>query len=117
MFFKDNLAGTAILANTHFFAARDHIRDPDILATPPPNCGVDLLLTMRGFSTTTAEAEKKSKDITAKRGVVETAYARTKGIFISPCWRPTREVARTQLDFVVTWAFGVHNRLCDLRDQ
>ncbi len=117
-FFKENLAGSAILADTHFFAARDHIRDPDILATPPPNCSVDLL-TMRGFSTTTAEAEKKSADITSKRGVVETAYARTKGIFIPLAGGPHEKwrEPETQLDFVVTWAFGVHNRLCDLLDK
>ncbi len=39
-------------------------------------------LSARGPNADFAEAEKKSKDITAKRGVVETAYARTKGIFI-----------------------------------
>lgn len=68
--FEENLRGTAILADTHFFSARDYIKNPEILATPPKNAGVDLLRA-RGLATTTKEAKNRSKKIKETRGVVE----------------------------------------------
>lgn len=113
--FREQLGGVAILADTHFFSACDYIRHPEILATPPKNAGVDLLRS-RGFATTTKEAKKRSKKIKETRGVVEQVFAGIKHTFLPLAGGPYQvwREPETELDHVVTWACGVHNRQRDL---
>jgi hypothetical protein len=115
---EENLAGTAILADTHFFKAREYIKNPDILATPPPNIKEDKLRS-RGFALTTKEAAKKSKIIKEHRGVVEQKFANIKRTFLSLSGAPYtvwREPER-ELDYVVSLAFGVANREQEIRER
>ncbi len=116
--FKRKLAGTGILADMHFFEARAHIKDPDILATAPPKITADLLR-VRGYAEDTREAKRKSAAITKKRGVVEQIYARVKKIFLPLAGGPYHvwREPESELDYVVEWACGVHNRLIDKRDN
>jgi hypothetical protein len=109
--FEEKCAGTAILADTHFFAARELINDPEIIAPPPENATEDLLF-RRNFASDTAEAARKRNDITERRGVVEQTFASIKALsaFLAGGPGDKWQDDPDELDSVVEWVVGVHNK-------
>jgi len=109
-FFEDNLKGTGVVGDCHFFAAREFMRDPDLIAPPGDNVGIDLIRN-RGFARNMAEAEKRKADVSCVRSTAEAPYSKIKRIFKMldggpyHAWREKM----SELDKCFTWACGVVN--------
>jgi len=116
-YLEGHFKGAAIVGDTHFFSARATVKNPEIIAPPPDNVS-DNLLRERGITCTRDEVRRKSADIRHFRARVEGPFSRVKKMFKCidggpyHAWRESP----AELDNLLTWAVGVHNRRREVRD-